>query len=119
MLVAASEGIDHGIRCRVTHPTSAHDVASGIPIEHLTLLGDLDFSGEGSRRLSNNGSMRGATAAPYCSSTPMEEPQLDIELLRGFVQRAVGLVQFPRTGEHASILVGIRVTQHDVLAASP
>ena len=32
---------------------------------------------------------------------------------------AVGLIEFPRAGEHASVFVGVGVAEHDLLPASP
>ena len=60
-----------------------------------------------------------AAASAHCAAATVKQLQAHITLARDHVQVAVRFVDFPRAGQHATIFVRIRVTQHDLLPALP
>ena len=63
--------------------------------------------------------MCGAAAAPYRAAATVEEPQVDAGLARHGVECAVGLEDLPCGRDHAAVLVGIGVAEHDFLGTVP
>ncbi len=62
----------------------------------------------------------GRTAAAANSATPaVEQPQIDVALSCRLLQIPLRLVNLPGTGQHAAVLVGIGIAEHDLLAAPP
>ncbi len=59
------------------------------------------------------------TAAADRAATTVEEPQFYSMFLSCVVQLAMGFVELPCAGEHASVFVGVGVAQHDFLPSSP
>ena len=63
--------------------------------------------------------MSRAAAAPHGSTAPVKQPKFDSVFARAFVQSAMGLVKFPKAGEHAPVFIGIRVAEHYFLPSAP
>ncbi len=89
------------------------------PVEYFALLGDANLAGKTARRLGENGGMSRPAAAADRAAAAMEESQLHSAFLRGAMQLAMRLIEFPRAGEHAAVFVGVGVAEHDFLPASP
>src|SRR5579862_4622847 len=90
-----------------------------LPVQDLALLGDARLSRETSRRLSEDRSVRRASAAPNRATAAVEESKLHSGFLGGAMQLAMRFVQLPCAGKHAAVFVGVKVAEHDFLPASP
>ena len=90
-----------------------------LPVQHLALFGDAEFASEAVHRLCEDSAMGRAAAAPYGTAASVEEPQSHVAFAGNFVERAVGLVDLPCAGDHAAILVGVGVAEHDFLLVVP
>ena len=89
------------------------------PVKNLALLGDANLTGKTSRRLSEDGGMRRPAAASYSSTATMKEAKLYPIFLCCLMQFAMSFIEFPGTGQHASVFVGVGITKHDFLPAPP
>ena len=85
----------------------------------LALLGDAEFAVEAVDWLREDGAMGRTAATANCPSTAMEEAEGDVALAGDLVERAVGLVDLPGAGNHAAVLVGVGVAEHDLLLMVP
>src|SRR5262249_16572831 len=85
------------------------------PIENFALLRDAYFAGEISGRLRKDGSVGWTPSAANGSTSSMEQPELHVVVAGGLMQCTVRFVEFPHTGEHTAILVGIGVAEHHFL----
>ena len=88
-------------------------------LRHLALFGDAEFAVEAVDGLREDGAMRGAAAASDGAATAMEEAEGDVAFASDLVECAVGLVDLPRAGDHAAVLVGVGVAEHDLLLTVP
>ncbi|MNI75437.1 hypothetical protein D3C73_1315900 [compost metagenome] len=68
--------------------------------------------------MSHDGIVRGSATAANGSTAAVEETNADAVLGRHIAQLALGLVDLPLAGHHAGFLIGIGVTQHDLLDVS-
>ena len=69
--------------------------------------------------LGEDGAVGGAAAAAYGASAAMEEAEGDSALGGDLVQRAMRLPYLPCAGDHAAVLVGVGVAEHDFLLVVP
>src|SRR5206468_12437822 len=69
------------------------------------------------RSLSEDCGVCRPAAASDSSPAPMEQAKVDTEFSCCLMKFAVGLVEFPGAGKHASVFVGIGVAEHDFLPA--
>src|ERR1700677_2750189 len=63
--------------------------------------------------------MRRTAATAYSAAAPVKKPKGYAALAGHLVQRAVRFVDLPRARNHAAILVGIGVAEHDLLPMIP
>ena len=63
--------------------------------------------------------MGGAAAAADGAAAAVEEAERDVALAGDLVERAVGLPDLPGAGDHAAVLVGVGVAEHDLLLMVP
>ena len=84
--------------------------------DHLALLGDAQRPVDRARRLRQDGVVAGAAAAADGAAAPVEEPQPDSGLTRGFDQVQFRAVQRPVRGQVAAVLIGVGVAEHHFLA---
>src|ERR1019366_5790396 len=88
-------------------------------IENFALLCDAELAGETVDGLGEDGAVGGASATAYGASAAMEEAEVDAALVRNLVESAVRFPYLPGAGNHAAILVGVGVAEHDFLLISP
>ena len=86
--------------------------------DHLALLGDLEASGHGSRRLRADGAVGGAAAPPQGATSPMKQGEPDAVPLRPARERRLRLVQRQGRREGPDLLGGIRITEHHLHPAA-
>ena len=65
------------------------------------------------------GAVGGSAATADGAATAVEEAQGNAGVAGGFVEGAVGFEDFPGAGDHASVLVGVGVAEHDFLGMAP
>ena len=116
--VGAGEGVERGGDHELEIALGEDDVGV-LPVEDFALLGDAQFAGEAVDGLGEDGAVGGATAAAYRSSATVEEAQADAALAGHLVQCAVRLPYLPGAGDHASVLVGVGVAEHNLLLMVP
>ena len=83
------------------------------------MLGEAELAGEAVHGLGEDGAVGGAAASADGASATMEEAQGDAAFFRDDVEGAVSLVDLPCAGDHAAVLVGVGVAEHDFLAVIP
>ena len=116
--IGAGESVEAGRDHQLQVALGENDVGV-LPVQHLALLGDAKFAVEAVDRLREDGAMRGAAAAAYRSAAAVEEAQSHAALASDLVERAMSLVDLPRAGDHAAVLVGVGVAEHDLLLVVP
>ena len=116
--VGAGDGVercgDHQLQIAL-----GEDDVGVLPVEHLALFGDAQLAGEAVHGLGEDGAVSGTSAAAYSAAAAVEEAQGDAALARDFVQCAVRLPYLPGGGDHAAVLVGVGVAEHDLLLVIP
>src|SRR5262249_14600407 len=90
-----------------------------LPVQHLALFGDSYLPGKIASRLRQDRRMRRPPPATDCTSSAVEQPELDVVFAGSFMQRAVRLIQLPNTREHSTVFVRIGVAKHHFLPARP
>ncbi len=95
------------------------DYVGVLPVEDFALFGDAEFAVEAVDGLGEDGAVGGAAAAAYGASSAVEEAEVDAAVAGYLVEVAVGLVDLPGAGDHAAVLVGVGVAEHDLLAMVP
>ena len=72
-----------------------------------------------SRGLGQDGLVAGATAAAHSAASAVEHAKLNVvaigQTVEVFHQGHFGAVELPVAGENTAVLVGVGITQHDVL----
>ena len=112
------EGVQRG-RDHQLQVALREDDVGVLPVEDFALFGEAEFAGEAVYGLREDGAMRGAAAAPHGASAAVEEAQLDSGFASYGVQSAVGFEDLPGGGNHASVLIGVGVAEHDLLRPGP
>src|ERR1017187_3250525 len=67
----------------------------------------------------NASPVSGPATTTYGAAAAMEEAQGDAGFAGHLVERAVRLPYLPGAGDHAAVLVGVGVAEHDLLAVAP
>ena len=116
--VGAGEGIERGGDHQLQIALGEDDVGV-LPIEDLALLGDAQLAGKAVDGLGEDGAVGGAAAAAYGASAAVEEAEADAARAGYLMQRAMRLPYLPCAGDHAAILVGVGVAEHDFLLVVP
>ena len=116
--VGAGEGVERGGDHEFEVALGEDDVGV-LPIEDFALLGEAEFAGEGVDGLGEDGTVGGTAAASYGASATVEEAEVDAAITGDLVEGTVGFVDLPGAGDHAAVLVGVGVAEHDFLAVVP
>ena len=116
--VGPRDGIERG-RDHQLEIALGQDHVAVLKVENLALFGDAELAVEAVEGLGVDGAVRGPTAAADRAAAPVKEPQMDVALARHLMQGTVRLPNLPGGGDHAAILVGVGVAEHDLLLASP
>ena len=116
--VGARQGVEGGGDHELEIALGEDDVGV-LPVEDLALLGEAELAGEAVDGLGEDGAVGGSAAAAYGSSAAVEEAQGDAAVAGDLVEGAVGLPDLPGAGDHAAVLVGVGVAEHDLLVVVP
>ena len=116
--VGAGEGVERGGDHELEVALGEDDVGV-LPVEDFALFGEAELAGEAVDGLGEDGAVGGASAAADGAAATVEEAEVDAALPGDLVEGAVGLPDLPGAGDHAAILVGVGVAEHDLLAAVP
>ena len=72
----------------------------------------------GTYRLGHNGVITGTAATTNAATATMKQAQSDLMALQHFDQADFSLVQLPAGGNKATVLVAVRISQHDFLGGT-
>src|SRR5439155_14462628 len=85
---------------------------------YFALLGDAHAPADRSRRLRRNRATGRRPASAHRAAAAMEEADLDARHAGNLNEATLRLIEFETGAEEAAILVGIRIAEHDFLAAA-